>query len=347
MMPEQSGIRRASLKDIILRNAFALKVVRSFRRHVNNKMLRNAIEVLVSPVGEIKWLLKSVPEEKQRYNYRLGVVAIIKDEASYIDEWISFHRLAGFEKIILYDNGSTDGTKDSVSRYVTDGILDYYWYPGRQLQCDVYNDAVNRYMNEIQYIAFIDIDEYLFPCQTGDTVYGMIDKLMKRDTKAGGCVVNWLCYGSNGYDGRPMIPVIQAYTRRGEASFSVNRHYKSIVNPRRVFSFICPHYPQYIRGTYAVDTTGTIVTDETKEGDYTLLRINHYFTKSKEEYVLKMNRGKADRADKRDMSDFYRHDVNDIEDRAAIRFVEEVRRLASDKQDDSELFYEREDYAGY
>ena len=38
----------------------------------------------------------------------LAVCAIYRDEASYMQEWIEFHRLVGVERFYLYDNNSVD-----------------------------------------------------------------------------------------------------------------------------------------------------------------------------------------------------------------------------------------------
>ena len=64
----------------------------------------------------------------------------------------------------------------------------------------------------------------------------------------------------------------------------------------------------------------------TKIGVYNKLRINHYFTKSKEEYEKKMNSGKAVLSDYRTMDDFYINDVNDIEDNLAKEYATNVKK---------------------
>ena len=53
----------------------------------------------------------------------LALVAIVKNEASYLDEWIEFHRLVGVEHIYLYDNGSTDQTREVVAPYISQGFV--------------------------------------------------------------------------------------------------------------------------------------------------------------------------------------------------------------------------------
>lgn len=54
------------------------------------------------------------------------------------------------------------------------------------------------------------------------------------------------------------------------------------------------------------------------------IRINHYFTKSKEEWIERRNHGKVtsiDINDKRTIEEFYEHDNNDIIDDIMIKYA--------------------------
>ena len=56
-----------------------------------------------------------------------------------------------------------------------------------------------------------------------------------------------------------------------------------------------------------------------------IAQLNHYFTKSKEEFQLKAARGRADNGEIRSMADFQAHDFNDIEDMLAFMFMHEIK----------------------
>lgn len=54
------------------------------------------------------------------------------------------------------------------------------------------------------------------------------------------------------------------------------------------------------------------------------IRINHYFTKSKEEWIKRRSQGQADRKDKDDVrtiDEFYEHDHNQVYDPIILRYV--------------------------
>lgn len=80
----------------------------------------------------------------------------------------------------------------------------------------------------------------------------------------------------------------------------------------------------YYFGYYSIDETGRKVTGWSNiNNNIKLLRINHYFTKSKEEWIARRSIGKADATDRtktRTMQEFYEHDNNDIYDASALYY---------------------------
>ena len=51
----------------------------------------------------------------------LAACTIYRDAASYLAEWIEFHRLVGVERFFLYDNGSVDDHREVLAPYVDAG----------------------------------------------------------------------------------------------------------------------------------------------------------------------------------------------------------------------------------
>ena len=78
-----------------------------------------------------------------------GVVlaTIVKDEAEYLDEWLSFVQCAGVDHVHLLDDGSTDGTRDVLAPYVDAGLVTVYAArdlpPARQKSCQRYDHDNN------------------------------------------------------------------------------------------------------------------------------------------------------------------------------------------------------------
>lgn len=73
------------------------------------------LEVLSVPFGLVNYFLS--PAKDRLPPKGLAVVGIIKNEAKFIEEWIEYYLLSGADKIILFDNESTDQTAEIVKRY--------------------------------------------------------------------------------------------------------------------------------------------------------------------------------------------------------------------------------------
>ena len=118
--------------------------------------------------------------------------------------------------------------------------------------------------------------------------------------------------------------VLENYLYRAFENGKGNDCIKSVVNPRRVYRYCHVHYPMYYFGYYSIDETGRKVTGWFNiNNNIKLLRINHYFTKSKEEWIARRSIGKADAKDRtktRTMQEFYEHDNTDIYDASALYY---------------------------
>src|SRR3954453_4443413 len=54
----------------------------------------------------------------------LAVCAIFRDQARYLAEWVSFHRIQGVERFYLYDNRSTDDWRSELQSEIEGGIVE-------------------------------------------------------------------------------------------------------------------------------------------------------------------------------------------------------------------------------
>lgn len=244
----------------------------------------------------------------------------MKNEAPYIKEWLEYHlRIVGVEHFYLYDNESKDNTSVILRPYIDKGIVTCIPICGLKRQHDAYNDALNRFGNDTKYMAFIDLDEFIFT--DGKKFPEYLDERICDDSKEGAVVVNWLLFGSAGFAKKPEGLVIENYVKRAEYDFKKNWHIKTICNPRKTLAFVNAHYAIYKHGAFAINTTGDRVAGAesipTKGG----IKIYHYFTKSREEFEEKRLRGKADDGKVRAVTEFKEHDVNDVEDISLKKFV--------------------------
>ena len=247
--------------------------------------------------------------------YNLAVCAIAKDEGPYFKEWIEWHRKAGVEKFYIYDNGSTDETREALDPYIQSGVVEYKYFPGHRKQLAAYDDCLECHRMESRWLAFIDIDEFIVPLKDAT-----ISDFLRKFEEYPVVEINWLIYGSNGMEKKSPAPVMQRFTRHSRPDHKLNRHVKSIVNPRRVYNMVGCHEACRISGKGA-DSHGVKITRNFREREpqQDVIRINHYAVKSREEFMEKQLRGRAS-GKKRTVPDAYfsEYDLNDIPDSAPV-----------------------------
>lgn len=263
-----------------------------------------------------------------RFAHEFSIAAIMRNEGAYVEEWLRYHLAVGADHFYIYDNGSTDNMPQVLAPYVEKGIVTYRLYPGVARQIPAYNDAIQNYRMESRYIAFIDTDEFLFPLSPEDTLPQVVDRILALDPHAAGVAVNWRVFGSSHLEKKPEGGVLKNFVWRAAEDGQGNDCIKSVVNPRKVAFFNHVHYPLYNLGCYAIDETGKKVpTWSNPVKEITQLRINHYFTKSKEEWIQRRSQGRATTGNKslnRTIEEFYQHDNNDIFDDSALRYLDRL-----------------------
>ena len=218
----------------------------------------------------------------------VAIAAILKNEAPYIKEWIEYHKCIGIERFYLYDNASTDNVLDVLQPYINDGTVIYRYIAQSKMQAPVYKDAIYYYRNDTRWLALIDLDEFIVPVE-----HDNIKDFLRNYEKYPAVGINWLLFDSNGYETKPEGLVIENFTRVDYDNPS-NLHIKSIVNPKEVFDLCNPHYCLYRMKKSAVNENyEPIEGPMTQKLSIKKIRINHYLSKSKEEYINKIKRGRA------------------------------------------------------
>jgi hypothetical protein len=235
--------------------------------------------------------LQRVKDSERNFSSYLSVCAIYRDEARYMPEWIEFHRLFGVERFYLFNNRSSDDHLAVLSPYMEDGTVvwrDWPLFPG---QLQAYAACLAEHGDESRWIAFIDLDEFLFAPE------GRLLRDVLHDFEAHPAVVaNMVYYGTSGHQTPPAGLVIENYTRRLRLDRPRNRAVKSIVDPQRTQQpGYVSHYFVYADDAAAVDEHHRPARGHaTERASVERLRINHYLTRSQQERDVKLTRLGAD-----------------------------------------------------
>ena len=262
--------------------------------------------------------------DKNLFLHDLAVVAILKNEAPYLKEWLDYHLAAGVDHFYLYDNDSPDNLREVVAPYVKAGFVNYINAAGKFMQMQTYNDAANRFKFQSRYMAFIDGDEFIYP-KTNRNIVEVVDEILSHNASAAGLAVNWQCFGSNGQETADTSRgVLERFTRRAPKDWGSseigNAHVKTIANPRMIHYLNIPHFAYYFDGVFAVNENGGKV-KEAFNYPVTAEKIvlNHYRVKSREEYAKKVSRGAADH-NTYDMKNFEHDDRNEEFDDGILKY---------------------------
>lgn len=300
-----------------------LQITLFLHEHITNTKIRSFCDKLFIPFGILFYFLKKnraykVDEKKINFKYKISIVCIVKNEGTYLREWLKYHISCGVEHFYIYDNDSEDNTY-SVLREFNDYVT-YTRISGKVRQLDAYNDALNRFSLESELLAVIDADEFLYSPLGNHNVCSAVAPYFQNKS-VGGFVVNWLIYGSSNFEKRPYGLVTDNFLYRSKIDFSKNHFVKTICNPRKVFNFTISHAANYFPRFYAINEKQELVNwASTDTVNISTIRLNHYYSKSKMEFLKKRDRGSGEVAQLRNISEFEEHNKNDIFDDSLKRY---------------------------
>ncbi|MGI9394164.1 MAG: glycosyltransferase family 2 protein, partial [Boseongicola sp.] len=126
------------------------------------------------------------------------LVATIKDEGPHILEWVAHHRLIGFDRIMLFENDSTDLTNRTLGLLGRMGVVEFH--KNSRPEGDYQNRAYRRAgrsaaYQECEWCMSLDGDEFLSVNVGNGTVHDLIAATPDADA----ILVSWRNFGSGGY----------------------------------------------------------------------------------------------------------------------------------------------------
>jgi len=224
--------------------------------------------------------LKKTETLKNPKHY-LALVAIFRDEAPYLKEWIEFYRSIGVEHFYLHNHLSTDNFAEILKPYIDAGIVDLNnitteandlstW---NKIQTEAYFSTITDVKDFVEWLVIVDTDEFLFPIKEKS-----LAKALKNYDQYASLSINWRIFGSSNIKSIPSNKLlIETLTKKGSAPDS---HVKTIVKPRYVKSINNPHFPRLKKGYAQVNEKfeyfhGPFLPKESRE----FFRINHYWSR--------------------------------------------------------------------
>jgi hypothetical protein len=249
--------------------------------------------------------------------FGVAIVAIVRNEADYLEEWLCFHLALGVDHFFIYDNGSSDGSAELLERYINHGLVTRIDWPIGGGQLSAYNHSLRMFGRTAEWLAYYDPDEFLVPLLDDD-----IPSFLGRYPGAADVRVPRVEFGFSGHRARPEGLSIDAYTHTAdvlELDPTLPPRVKSIVRPAAV-SAVDIHL------AFPADVPAPGQPTRTAEEEVRgVAQLSHYYTRSWEEFEAKRFRGSATGRIARPGVDFDTPtiEVND----AASRFSERTRAM--------------------
>jgi hypothetical protein len=235
---------------------------------------------------------------------KVGLINVAKWEDYYLKEWLDYNQKLGFDKVIMYQNDwRTDIEHSILQKEVCDG---------RSIQVPLYNQVLTN-NTEYDWLAFIDCDEFIV-LNKHNNIKELIEEYKDKTNVIG---LNWYIYGNMGIVSREGDSLLKPFTMRNK---DVDKHVKVIVNARSGERMQLPH------NTFgpAMDTNGKKFGGPFNPGGPSDIAVlNHYHSKTREDWMLRCDRGRVDceiQHDPNQWDNELGHN-EDVEDLSAYNFL--------------------------
>lgn len=232
-----------------------------------------------------------------------ALLSAMRNEGPDVLEWVAYHRLIGFGRIVVYTNDCDDGSDDLLDALADLGWVEHHRHsPAPEVAPQ---DAVavlamdNATVRGAKWLLWIDADEFLNPA-AGD-LSGLIAAMGQADAVA----LNWRNFGDSGHDVAPGDLVTVAFTRAAPLQHRQSRTVKTLHRMDSRVQSLFIHRPVWRAGAavkvlagsgQALDHAFVFGQKENdrpeemvqrKQQSYALGQINHYVIKALERVAFK------------------------------------------------------------
>jgi hypothetical protein len=288
---------------------------------------------------------------------RALLVTSVKNEASFLLEWLAHHIEVGFSDFLIFSNDCADGTDLMLDRLQELGLVTHVRNPGPHEigpQWAALRMADRHKLKKsADWVLFADVDEFV-NIHIGDH---RLPALLAALPEADAIPLTWRLFGNNGVQHYADRPVTETFTRAAPRTLHWPwraQLFKTLFRNDgawRKLSVHRPRNPNPDRNPRWFDGSGREVTASLQaegifsnytQDNYQLVQLNHYPLQSMEAYLTKCDRGRANRVtDPLDMSYWVERNFDAEEDlsiaaldtapaRAALMGDEELAALHRD-----------------
>ena len=270
----------------------------------------------VIPVQEYEVSKKYITQVKQTkleelanadYEHYCSICLIIRDENEYLADWLEWHSVHGVDHFYIYDHGSkvsVTGVIKSLGTKLQNKITVVDWSGSHiSAQVEAYNDCLARFGKETRWMGFISIDEYTV-LKNGK----LLPEFLEGFEEYAGVFVAWVMYGADGQIKKSDMPLMRRFLTASESKASAGLG-KVFVQPVLMKDMVI-HNGHPFEGFTVVDENQSPLQTAHLWKDNTTTNaicINHYITKSYEEWIEKLQRGSCNPNFSRQYNEFFEY----------------------------------------
>jgi len=252
----------------------------------------------------------------------LTLGSCLKNEESYIEDFIKYHRKVGVEHFVFFDRGFNELNK-LIGHEKDVEIIHFPEIEGNNHQ-EAFGQLIKYNQNKTKWLALIDADQALVPVK-----YKNVQNIMKEYEDFASVQFNWKAFGSNGAMKKENGSIYERFTKCAPINSKYSYPTQFICQPNRVLPIKLeePHYPQ-LSNEISVNSNKEEIdckkivpmnpkTPKTFQipALYDVMWIAHYTNKSYEEFLIKNARGRADiLGSKIHLNQFNEYDAECIEE---------------------------------
>jgi hypothetical protein len=237
----------------------------------------------------------------RRRRLKIGIVALFKNEAMAMREWLSHYKWQGIDRILLMDNNSTDDWRPALKGF--ESMVDTVSAAKDYAQNEHYNTLGREWIekHKIDVVGIMDLDEFAFGLH-GRNLRSHLEQLFSGEggvPRPSQLLMKFNMFGSSGLDKQP-ASIRRGFTWRKRDTMANNT--KAFIWTDDLIEF----------GIHQSDVSGeTLIAPPG-------IQLNHYNIQSREFFrKVKMTRGSATRKTwnkARNWRFFKRYDINEYED---------------------------------
>ena len=280
-------------------NIYYLDIIKVKYNQIRYIILLLIILIIIEPFFRLDKVIYQNLLRKKDSDIKVCLCTLGKNENKYAKEFIEYYQKLEVDKIFLYDNNDILGENfnDVINEYIESGFVEVLNWRGKEkIIMNIMNDCYKKNNKKYDWLIFYEFDEFIF-LKNFTNIKSFLNDI--RFYKCKKILLNWIFHTDNNllyYDNRPVVERFpeREIKARNKSTGGLST-VKSIIKGRiKKLKFNCIHrLSTKIKGCDGFGKFVELIGIETNNSDYENYYIDHYYCKSTEEFIDKINKGCA------------------------------------------------------